>query len=52
MLVYLLSDKKRKSRAYRTPKKTPAIQVDRSRPKSYYKMTRHPIPVTTVKKKQ
>lgn len=52
MSVYLLFDKKRKSRAYRTPKKTPAIQIDRIRPKSYCKITRQPIAVTTVKKKQ
>jgi hypothetical protein len=52
MFVCLLFDKKRKSRAYRTPRKTPAMQVDNNRPKSYYKMTRHPIPITTVKKKQ
>jgi len=51
MLVYLLFVMKRKSRAYNTPKKTPAMHVERTRPKSYYKITRQPIAVTTVKKK-
>ena len=51
MSVCLLLLMKRKSSAYKTPKNTPAIHVDSNLPKSYYRITRHPMAVTTVKKK-